>query len=124
MSSPAARLGDGSASTGTDCSEEITGKYILKVVPIPCSEYTQMYASACFTRPYTVASPSPVPCPTALVVKNGSKTRLSVSRLIPCPVSLTATCTYRPALTLTPGFVRVYSRVKVTSAVSIVSVPP
>jgi len=27
----------------------------------------------CFTMPYTVASPSPVPLPRSLVVKNGSK---------------------------------------------------
>ena len=38
--------------------------------------------------PYTVDSPSPVPFPTPLVVKNGSNTWLAVSRSIPCPVSV------------------------------------
>ena len=33
---------------------------------------------ACSTMPWTTASPSPVPLPTAFVVKNGSNTRASV----------------------------------------------
>ena len=50
----------------------------------------------CFTMPYTVARPSPVPRPCSFVVKNGSKTRSFVSVSMPTPVSLTASITYRP----------------------------
>ena len=44
----------------------------------------------CFTSPYTIAMPSPVPTPAGLVVKNGSNTRACVSASIPAPVSDTA----------------------------------
>ena len=57
--------------------------------------------------PCTVASPSPVPSPTSLVVKKGSKMRSSTPGSIPVPVSLTARRTYSP-----------------TVPVSIASVPP
>ena len=43
-------------------------------VPRPTSLSTWMLPPLCFTIPYTVASPSPVPLPIGLVVKNGSKT--------------------------------------------------
>jgi hypothetical protein len=39
--------------------------------------------------PYTVARPSPLPSPTGLVVKKGSKARANVSGRIPAPVSVT-----------------------------------
>ena len=45
--------------------------------------------------PKTVASPSPVPLPTSLVVKNGSKTRAITSGGMPVPVSLTRRRTQR-----------------------------
>ncbi len=38
-----------------------------------------------------MASPSPVPWPTALVVKNGSQTRRRISSGIPVPSSVTLT---------------------------------
>ena len=41
----------------------------------------------CFTMPYTVARPRPVPLPTPFVVKNGSKMRAFVSASMPRPVS-------------------------------------
>ena len=41
--------------------------------------------------PKQVASPSPVPCPTGLVVKNGSKIRSWVAASMPEPVSVTRT---------------------------------
>ena len=50
----------------------------------------------CFTMPYTVASPRPVPLPGALVVKNGSNTRACTSGDMPDPESLTAIITNRP----------------------------
>ena len=40
-----------------------------------------------------MASPSPVPLPGSLVVKNGSKTRAAVSGAMPQPVSLTSIIT-------------------------------
>ena len=46
----------------------------MKVVPSPGVDSTQMTPPLWLTMPYTVASPRPVPSPTALVVKNGSKT--------------------------------------------------
>ena len=42
---------------------------------------------------YTVESPSPVPCPTGFVVKNGSKTRARVSSSMPAPSSTTSSTT-------------------------------
>jgi hypothetical protein len=47
----------------------------------------------CWTIPYTVARPSPVPLPGPLVVKNGSKIRAITSGVMPRPVSLTASRT-------------------------------
>ena len=44
------------------------------------------------TIPYTVASPSPLPSPAGLVVKNGSKARSATSSDIPVPVSDTCIC--------------------------------
>jgi hypothetical protein len=41
------------------------------------------------TMPCTTESPSPVPSPTGLVVKNGSNTRRRVTSSMPHPVSLT-----------------------------------
>ena len=43
--------------------------------------------------PYTVESPRPVPFPSSLVVKKGSKIRAFVSASMPVPVSLTASMT-------------------------------
>ncbi len=40
-----------------------------------------MSPNDCFTMPYTVASPRPVPRPGGFVVKNGSKARASVARV-------------------------------------------
>src|SRR2546421_6651011 len=51
--------------------------------------YTTLFRSkppACFTIPYTVASPSPVPLPLSFVVKNGSKMRALVCSSMPMPV--------------------------------------
>ena len=41
----------------------------------------------CRMNPYTMLKPSPVPLPTALVVKNGSKMRSTTSAGMPMPVS-------------------------------------
>ncbi len=52
-----------------------------------------MWPSLCFTMPYTVANPRPVPFPCSLVVKNGSKMRACVAASIPIPLSLTTSST-------------------------------
>jgi len=57
----------------------------------------------------TVERPKPVPLPTSLVVKNGSKMRSRSSGAIPAPVSLTESATYGPGLACeygikSPGF--------------------
>ena len=52
-----------------------------------------MYPPLCFTIPYTIDKPRPVPFPCSLVVKNGSKRRALIYSEIPTPVSLTATQT-------------------------------
>ena len=78
-----------------------------------------MYPPDCFTIPYTVASPSPVPLPVGLVVKNGSKSRAIVALSMPHPVSVTASSTYRPGATL--SWLGAYAASSSTSAVSIVS---
>ena len=49
--------------------------------------------------PYTIDSPSPVPLPVGLVVKNGSNAISSVAASIPCPVSPTSSSTYSPGTT-------------------------
>ena len=51
----------------------LRGKRISKVVPAPGSLSTWMWPPLCFTIPWTVARPSPVPFPRSLVVKKGSK---------------------------------------------------
>ena len=60
---------------------------MVKVVPRAGALSTQTYPPLCFTIPYTVERPRPVPCPSPLVVKNGSKTRFTVSASMPFPVS-------------------------------------
>jgi len=62
---------------------------MVKVVPFPGALATRMYPPLCFTIPYTVDSPSPVPLPCFFVVKNGSKIRYRTSLLIPVPLSAT-----------------------------------
>src|ERR671928_195290 len=57
-----------------------------------------MVPPLCLTTPNTVARPSPVPAPGALVVKNGSKRGRRTSPLMPTPVSLTASSTFGPGV--------------------------
>ena len=58
-------------------------------MPRSISLSTKMNPPICFSVPYTIDSPSPVPLPTSFVVKNGSKIRAWVSRDMPWPVSVT-----------------------------------
>src|SRR3990167_6241068 len=66
--------------------------------------------------PYTIASPSPVPFPTPLVVKNGSNILSFVFSSIPSPVSETDTRAYRPTLPYPCVFINLLS----TSAMSVI----
>src|SRR2546428_13761204 len=65
-----------------------------------------MYPLLCLTIPYTVASPSPVPLPRSLVVKNGSKICVRVPASIPVPVSVTVKRRELPSLE--PGWCLLY----------------
>ena len=81
-----------------------------------------MKPPACFTMPYTVARPRPVPLPVSLVVKNGSKIRALVASSMPQPVSVTASIANRRTAAASRS--RAYSGSCSTLAVSTVSLPP
>ncbi len=59
-----------------------------------------MYPPLCFTIPYTIDRPSPVPFPCSFVVKKGSNSRARVAASIPVPVSATLSLAYEPGLAL------------------------
>src|SRR3990172_4421663 len=72
-----------------------TGSRIATVVPFPTpSLLTSIEPPCCSIIPWQIASPSPVPLPTPLVVKKGSRTLARCSGGIPDPVSWTriSTC--------------------------------
>jgi hypothetical protein len=50
-------------------------------------------------KPYTIDKPRPVPLPSGLVEKKGSKACAMTSGGMPLPVSLTAIITYWPGVT-------------------------
>ena len=64
-----------------------------EVLPLPTSLSTVTSPPDCFAKPNTCDRPSPVPWPTSLVVKNGSKMRPNWSGGMPLPVSSTDTAT-------------------------------
>ena len=66
-------------------------------VPSPRADCTSTVPPARRTTSATVARPSPVPRPTPLVVKNGSKMRCRTSSGMPGPVSRTVKCTSLPS---------------------------
>src|SRR5205823_13870799 len=70
-----------------------TGRRTTKVAPRPRALCSWMSPPWRATSECAMASPSPVPLPTALVVKNGSKMRSQSSGAIPGPLSLTSTNT-------------------------------
>src|SRR5436309_201101 len=74
----------GSSDTATGPS---TGKKMVNCVPLPGSLATSIDPPWLVTMPWTTESPSPVPSPTAFVVKKGSKIRFFVSASMPQPVS-------------------------------------
>ena len=66
---------------------------MLNCVPRPSALSTRIAPSFWRTMPNTVESPRPVPLPSGLVVKNGSKICACVSASIPDPVSETVSRT-------------------------------
>ncbi|QEL16825.1 hypothetical protein PX52LOC_03798 [Limnoglobus roseus] len=103
-------------------TDSTRGRYTLNVVPTLTSVHTSKCPSLCFTMPWTVARPRPVPLPGPLVVKNGSKILACTSAVIPHPVSVTLSKTYAPACMF--GWVAAYPASSSTFRVSIVSRPP
>jgi len=73
VSVPRLRSGAGAPFTLAAAARSTAGRKIRKVLPSPGDEATVTSPPLCFTMPYTVLSPSPVPLPRPLVVKNGSK---------------------------------------------------
>ena len=63
------------------------GNSMVKVVPTPSSLSTVIVPPCSLTMPKLMAKPRPVPCPTSLVVKKGSKIRPRSSSRMPWPVS-------------------------------------
>ena len=59
----------------------------------PGSDSTEISPSLWRTRRRTMSRPRPVPCPTGLVVKNGSKMRSRICAGMPAPLSTTRTTT-------------------------------
>ena len=68
----------------------------MNSVPSPGVLRTVILPPWLVTMPCTTASPRPVPSPTPLVVKKGSKTRSRVAASIPEPVSATDRQTIEP----------------------------
>src|SRR5207237_6267664 len=74
-------------------SAEATGSWMRKVAPSPGGLTTEIVPPCSLMIPYVMDRPRPVPLPTSLVVKNGSKIRGSSPGGIPAPVSVNATST-------------------------------
>src|SRR5262249_29946226 len=83
---PAALSSDGAAAASS-------GRAVRNVAPVPGALSTSMRPPCAVTTPWLIASPRPVPLPTSLVVKNGSKMRSATSRGIPGPSSRMVTVT-------------------------------
>ena len=99
----------------------MTGRYTKKRLPRPTVLSASMKPPWLIKIFCTTDSPSPVPSPAALVVKNGSKIRESISGGIPQPVSDTSSRTNSPSAT---GWYCSGSWSWKTRRVATVSVPP
>ena len=79
------------------------------MLPFPLSLSTLISPPSALRMPLQIQSPSPVPSPAGLVVKNGSKIRSRISGGIPPPVSRISTTAWpRPS-------VRVLTRISLRS---------
>src|SRR5690606_17747657 len=72
-----------------------TGRRITTVAPLPGELTSSTPPPDWDAKPNTWLRPRPLPLPTSLVVKNGSKTRVWFSAGMPGPVSLTSIHTSR-----------------------------
>src|SRR2546427_523063 len=72
------------------------GSSSVNVAPAPGRVSRVMRPPCSFMMPWQMESPSPVPSPSRLVVKNGSKTRAASSSVIPGPESVTLTAMLSP----------------------------
>ncbi|MEQ1833810.1 MAG: VOC family protein, partial [Candidatus Eisenbacteria bacterium] len=72
----------------------LSGKRIVNVVPEPGAVSHSSEPPARFRMFWHTQSPRPVPLPTGLVVKNGSKIRARTSGVMPAPVSRTRRTTW------------------------------
>src|SRR3569623_1574005 len=63
------------------------GKQTRNRVPLPTALLTLIWPPCLATMLYEIERPSPVPCPTGLVVKKGSNILARCSGAIPLPVS-------------------------------------
>src|SRR5262249_34183104 len=72
-----------------------SGRYTVNALPPPGSESTAIQPPCSRTMLQVTDRPRPVPSPTALVVKNGSNTRLRVVSSMPWPVSRTVSVVQR-----------------------------
>jgi hypothetical protein len=122
VSLPRGGAGLDGLTAASSASGSATGQNSLNVVPFPTSLYTSTCPPDCLTIPWTVASPSPVPFPNPLVVKNGSNRWAFVSSVIPAPLSVTARRAYRPGRT--SGRTWAYAPSSSAGYVSTVSRPP
>ena len=66
---------------------DAAGSSTRKTLPYPTSLFTVSVPPNEVTIPWQIASPSPVPTPTGLVVKNGSKIRPRTLSGMPAPLS-------------------------------------
>src|SRR5205807_1121087 len=76
---------DASAHDAASFGSAGGGRKIENRLPLPTSLSTSIQPPCSATMPCATASPSPVPSPTAFVVKKGSKTRARCSRGMPVP---------------------------------------
>ena len=68
-----------------------TGSVTVNLVPTPTFDWTSMRPPWLSMILYEIERPSPVPLPTSLVVKNGSKIFGRTSGGMPCPLSANST---------------------------------
>src|SRR3982074_2624016 len=67
------------------CTPTCAGRSTWTVVPLATTDLIAIAPLACWTIPYAVARPNPVPLPFGFVVKNGSKARRTTSFDLPLP---------------------------------------
>src|SRR5207249_4812645 len=81
------------AALSSETADASAGNTMRNVAPAPGALSTSIRPPWALVMPCAIASPSPVPAPTSLVVKNGSKTRPSTSAAMPWPSSRMVTIT-------------------------------